>query len=509
MNSPVMVARSKVRIRDRIVVMVVISIINVALLCVVTTWSVHRRQAADHWVEQTQNTLRHLSEFSEMIMQGETALRGYFLTEGKEFLEQFELVHANYRDKFEDLQTLMAENPVRQCDMQRLGALADRKVALGDQALARAQASDFGGAIALVRTGEMRAVMAEFQAVRRVCANEEFQLLAERRGAAMQEGINVLLTVIMGGVLSVSVLALMAWRAIDQIQTPLNSLLQDIKAFGDGDFSRRVQVCSKDELGEVANSFNDMAEHLQEALVARHRAESELTASMQELERSNHELDQFAYVASHDLKAPLRGIRSLAEWIADDVKATASADTMENLALLQNRVERLDLLLDSLLQYSRVGRAGGKAEEVETCQLVHDIAGYLAPKPGFVIDCSDTMPELYTFKAPLELVFRNLISNALKHHDGDHGKVTVTGKWNGKLAEFRIEDDGPGIPPAFHQKIFQMFQTLKPRDQVEGSGMGLAIVKKTVESQGGSIRVESEADRRGTSFIFTWAPTPQ
>jgi signal transduction histidine kinase len=484
--------RSTVRIRDRIVVMIGNAIVTWLVLCAVMIWAVERRQDADHWVEQTEQTLRHLSEFSEMILQGESTLRGYFLTEDKSFLDSYRLVRDSYRDKYDDLVTLMSQNPGHKCDLAGLSDLADKKISLGAEALARAQASDMGGAIALVRIGQMREIMTEFQAKRRECANEGFQLLSERRAKAEIEARNVAMTVALGGLISITVLISVAWRAINQIETPLDSLMRGIKLFGQGDLTARVEVSSRDELGQVANSFNVMAEQLQE-----NRAE---------LERSNRELDQFAYVASHDLKAPLRGIRSLAEWISEDVKGSAGGDTMENLALLQNRVERLDLLLDSLLQYSRVGRSGDKPEMVDTCHLVGDIAGYLAPKQGFTIYCADGMPALFTYKAPLELVFRNLISNALKHHDRPEGRVTVSGVWRGKLAEFRVRDDGPGIPPEFHDKVFQMFQTLKPRDQVEGSGMGLAIVKKTVESQGGTVRIESEPGERGTTFVFTWCP---
>jgi len=114
------------------------------------------------------------------------------------------------------------------------------------------------------------------------------------------------------------------------------------------------------------------------------------------------------------------------------------------------------------------------------------------------------LPALRTDRAPLEQVLRNLIGNGLKHHDRTSGSVTVSARDVGDTVEFCVEDDGPGIPTRFHERIFQMFQTLKPRDEVEGSGMGLAIVKKTVEVYGGSIRIESAPPIRGTAFIFSW-----
>jgi signal transduction histidine kinase len=118
------------------------------------------------------------------------------------------------------------------------------------------------------------------------------------------------------------------------------------------------------------------------------------------------------------------------------------------------------------------------------------------------------MPIVQTKKAPLEQVLRNLIGNGLKHHDKEDGNVIVSARDLGEMIEFRIEDDGPGIAPVFHERIFKMFQTLKSRDTMEGSGMGLAIVKKAVERQGGMIAVESAPPRRGTSFVFTWPKYP-
>jgi signal transduction histidine kinase len=256
----------------------------------------------------------------------------------------------------------------------------------------------------------------------------------------------------------------------------------------------------------IRETFRDVARasNLMSEIRERSAAQGLLSQSTAELRRSNQELDSFAYAASHDLKAPLRGIRNLTEWIAEDVKDKASADTTENLVLLRSRVDRLDMLLDSLLQHSRVGRVGAAPEDIDIDQLIHEIADYIAARNGFSVTYGGEIPVIHTSKAPLEQVLRNLIGNAIKHHDGDAGTVVVTTRDLGNEIEFRVEDDGAGIPTQFHERIFQMFQTLKSRDDLEGSGMGLAIVKKSVEGHGGTIRVESAPPHRGTAFIFTW-----
>jgi PAS domain S-box-containing protein len=239
-------------------------------------------------------------------------------------------------------------------------------------------------------------------------------------------------------------------------------------------------------------------------ITERHHAQEELARANDELRRSNQELEHFAYVASHDLKAPLRGITQLATWIEEDLTPVLEPDTRRKMALLHGRVRRLEALLDDLLQYSRAGRGAEVVKCVDTRALVADIVTLLAPPGGFIITVADTLPVFDTAAEPLWQVFMNLIGNAIKHHDRPDGRIEVAGQDQGECYEFRVTDDGPGIPSAFHTKIFQMFQTLRPRDEVEGSGMGLAIAKKVVEGQGGTIHVESDASRAGTTMRFTW-----
>ncbi len=222
-----------------------------------------------------------------------------------------------------------------------------------------------------------------------------------------------------------------------------------------------------------------------------------------ELQQRNQELDQFAYVASHDLKAPLRAIEHLAHWIHQDAGDSLPVKSQEHLTKLHGRVNRMEKLLDDLLAYSRIGRLEETPEPVDTGLLVANILKLLAPPENFTITMQARMPALTTARVPLELVLRNLINNAIKHHNRSDGRIQIAARDLGAIIEFSITDDGPGIPEQFYGRIFQMFQTLKPRDQVEGSGIGLAIVKKTVENRGGAIWVEAAADH-GAVFRFTW-----
>jgi len=244
-----------------------------------------------------------------------------------------------------------------------------------------------------------------------------------------------------------------------------------------------------------------------EALIIARDAEAakkraEILAS--ELEHSNQELEQFAYVASHDLKAPLRGINNLAMWIEEDLKGILEGEAKENMDLLRRRVTRLESLLDDLLAYSRAGQKKDNAVLVDSEKMVNDIV-YLFDDQHLDLKVRiNALPTFSTQKSALELVLRNLISNAIKHHDRTEINLDISTKENGKFYRFSVKDDGPGIATEYHERIFEMFKTLKPRDEIEGSGMGLAIIKKLIERQGGKIWVDSQAGRRGTSFIFDW-----
>jgi len=222
------------------------------------------------------------------------------------------------------------------------------------------------------------------------------------------------------------------------------------------------------------------------------------------------ELDQFAYVASHDLKAPLRGIANLAQWIQDDVGEGLSAESLTHMRLLQGRVHRMEALIDGILTYSRAGRMLNALEPVDTGVLVREVIELLAPTSAVTIQVPDDMPTLEAERVPLQQIFMNLISNALKYTQAVRPDVVIHIEWRdlGDALEFSVSDNGPGIASAYHERIWGIFQTLAARDKVEGTGIGLSVVKKIVETRGGSVAVESAPDQ-GATFRFTWPKTFQ
>ncbi|MBD2113811.1 MULTISPECIES: PAS domain-containing sensor histidine kinase [Cyanophyceae] len=229
------------------------------------------------------------------------------------------------------------------------------------------------------------------------------------------------------------------------------------------------------------------------------------------LEQRNAELDQFAYVASHDLKAPLRAISNLADWIGEDLEGQIPAENRRQLDLLRSRVQRMEALINGLLEYSRVGRRQRSMVAVDLNLLLDNVIDSLDPPEQFRVEVPTDLPTLYSHKTALGQVFANLINNAIKHHhcageacpEGDRGTVRITWQDQGQWLEFAIADDGPGIAPQYHDKIFTIFQTLKARDDFESTGVGLAVVKKIVEAENGRVWLTS-AVGEGTTFYFTW-----
>ena len=225
---------------------------------------------------------------------------------------------------------------------------------------------------------------------------------------------------------------------------------------------------------------------------------------VKKLKISNDELEQFAYIASHDLKAPLRGINNLADFIMEDMNEKIDKNTQRNFALMKSRIQRMEKLLSDLLQYSRAGRDKYSVSLIKINFFLATIIELLAPPDRFEITVSCDADDFYTAEAPLLQVLLNIIGNGIKHHDKKEGIIKIDVTEDTDFIKFLITDDGPGIPKKFHKKIFKMFQTLKPRDEVEGSGMGLAVVEKTISLLGGSITIHTNEDQRGTSFTILW-----
>lgn len=232
-------------------------------------------------------------------------------------------------------------------------------------------------------------------------------------------------------------------------------------------------------------------------------ASNDLQQRNQALQDANRELDQFAYVASHDLKAPLRGVSQLVTWLTEEINDHLTADAAHYSSLLKNRVKRLEKLLDDLLAYSRIGRRQGEIRDFNLDAYGQETLELLSPDKNMQLFSNDQIGTIDTLATPLELIIRNLISNAIKHHDKSVGAIYISGVDEGEHYTFRVEDDGPGIAKEYRERVFELFHTLQPRDEVEGSGLGLSIIKKILELYSCRYHIEDSA-HGGCAFVFTW-----
>jgi PAS domain S-box-containing protein len=236
-----------------------------------------------------------------------------------------------------------------------------------------------------------------------------------------------------------------------------------------------------------------------ERVLDRRRAE-QLTA---ELKRSNEDLDQFAYVTSHDLKAPLRGIANLSQWVEEDLEDKISEEGRGQMRLLRGRVHRLEALINGILSYSRAGRIRESHSLVDVGKLAREVVELLAPPPEVQVTIADDLPTFEGERVPLQQVLMNLVENAIKHAGRPDARVSITCSRAPGGYSFMVKDNGPGIAPAYHQRVWVIFQTLEPRDKVEATGIGLSIVKKIVESRGGRVWISS-VPGAGAELHFSW-----
>jgi light-regulated signal transduction histidine kinase (bacteriophytochrome) len=230
---------------------------------------------------------------------------------------------------------------------------------------------------------------------------------------------------------------------------------------------------------------------------------NELRQVNERLQSANRQLEEYVYIVSHDLKAPLRGLSSLAQFIEEEIGETISTDVQELLNMMKTRTDRMQQMIDGILHYSRMSNASVSKETVDVKQLIINIIDLISLPQNVRIQFPDHLPVLKTEKIKIHEVLQNLILNGIKHNDKSDIQISISYNEFPDHFEFMVMDNGKGIKPEHREKVFGLFQTLLPKDKAEGTGLGLTIVKKIVEQQNGSISLESEFGK-GSTFRFTW-----
>ena len=237
-------------------------------------------------------------------------------------------------------------------------------------------------------------------------------------------------------------------------------------------------------------------------ITERKKAEKLQAELLCEIKYANQELQDFAYIVSHDLKTPLRGIRTVAKWMQSDYADKLDENAKTQLELLVSRVDRMNKLIEGVLQYSRVGRTKEEQTQVNLNELVREVIETIGPAGGIKIKIERELPAIICERTRIGQVFQNLIGNAVKYMDKPAGEVRVGCTRENDFWKFNVTDNGPGIEKENFERIFQIFQTLSPQKTDDSTGIGLTVAKKIVEMYGGKIWVESETGK-GSTFFFT------
>ena len=264
----------------------------------------------------------------------------------------------------------------------------------------------------------------------------------------------------------------------------------------------RTTFFAETSLNLVSQKKQDYIIAVARDVTERKKAEQVQTRLLAEVEGANRELQDFAHIVSHDLKAPLRGVATLANWIVNDYADKLDEQGKEQMQLLISRVERMKNLIGGILAYSRVGQAREEKSQINLNELINEVIDMVAPPPNIEITVENELPVIEAEETRIMQVFQNLLSNAIKYMDKPEGRVKIGCVEENDFWKFSVADNGPGIEEKHFDDIFKIFQTLSARDEFESTGVGLTVIKKIVELYNGRIWIESEFGE-GSTFFFT------
>jgi signal transduction histidine kinase len=451
------------------------------------------------WFARSTTVVRSSNRFQRNILNMVSGLRGYLLTGENYFIQAYDSAAMENENILKEISALISSNPQQQKSFRDILRLNDRWITEFANPLVSAKkvaGSSDSSLLSFNRLYRQKLVSGNEQNINRALqarfrdfSNYEYELREFREHAltesiAQTRRISFYLTTLSIGI-GLAVAIFLAYK----ISSRILRMVKMADSIAEGNYEVSTEDTGKDELSQLAKALNRMA--------------SVLSENINLLKRKNQELDQFAHIVSHDLKAPLRGIDNVVTWIEEDHTNELSPKMQEYLLLIKGRLIRAENLIKGILSYARVGREMPEREPVDLNVLMNEVRENVPLHQGLILEIQPNLPTIVCERIPLQQVLANLVGNAIKYHDKENGRIKVYMQSKKDVYVFFVEDNGPGISRNYHDKIFMIFQTLHERDSFESTGVGLAIVKKILDDRNQTIDVNSEPGK-GSVFSFTW-----
>jgi signal transduction histidine kinase len=443
---------------------------------------------------------------SNALVNEETGVRGYSLAGDEDFLRPYRDGRLEEIAARRDLRELYAGTDLEQladdlATVERRARAWQRRYA--EPAIRRVRANGPGA----VRQAGVERGQRLFERVRTALGVQEERLRAERAEGRDDFSRAVTFLSVAFGLIAILVLAALITTTIMLRQTvtlPIGKLAQRVRRVAGGDFDRQVRSRGPRDIADLADDIDSMRRRILQELAASRDAHDRLDAQARELARSNAELEQFAYVASHDLQEPLRKVASFCQLLEQRYAGQLDDRADQYISFAVDGAKRMQQLINDLLAFSRVGRSGADLVPVALDGVLDHAMTNLGPAiadSGASVD-ADPLPTVRGEASLLVAVFQNLIGNAVKFRSEEAPKVRIAVERSGDDWLFTATDNGIGIDPEYAERVFVIFQRLHAKDEYAGTGIGLSMCRKIVEYHGGRIWLDPEAGS-GTTFRFT------
>ncbi|MGW4626594.1 sensor histidine kinase [Streptomyces rubiginosohelvolus] len=470
-------------------------------------------ERTDELVDRIQPARSVSFQLQNSLLDQETGVRGFALTGDRSFLEPYDAGKGAERERLAQARELVGDDELLLKDLDAVEAAAVRW--RQDKAEPLIAAVREGGPSRSGTTAQLQSSKTEFDNLRRAYTTQQGHL-AEARDHARAD-LNAARSTrdwVVGILLGVLVLTIVALSVLLHrvVGVPLNRLRAASEAVRSGTFDRRIEIEGPSDVQAVAGAVENMRQRLSDELAETQKREDLLADQTQELRRSNSELEQFAYVASHDLQEPLRKVASFCQLLEKRYGTELDARGKQYIAFAVDGAKRMQVLINDLLTFSRVGRVHEGWKPVDLGRSLDRALGNLAAaveESGAVVERPEELPELVGDATALTMVWQNLIGNAVKFRHPDRPpRVTVDCVREDENWHLTVSDNGIGIAPEFADKVFVIFQRLHARDEYDGTGIGLALCRKIIEFHGGRIWLEPEPGE-GTRIHFTLPVAPE